>query len=69
LAALYLRVADTLERSAQLAEAHGSREQSNGRQVQASVELDRAARARAAACRGRDFASRLKPEPPRDEAD
>jgi len=60
LAALYSRVADTLERSAQLADEHAERERNSGRGASAEVELERARRARAAACRGRELASRLK---------
>jgi hypothetical protein len=59
LAALYLRVAETLERSADLAEQHAQREQQNGRWDSASTELGRAGRARDAARRGRALASRL----------
>ncbi len=60
LAALYLRVADTLERSAQLAEEHAERDRRNGRRDSAGVELERAGRAREAARRGRELAWRLK---------
>jgi hypothetical protein len=60
LAALYLRVADTLERSAELAEEHATRERKKGRRDSEGVKLDRARRAREAARRGRALASRLK---------
>lgn len=60
LTALYQRVADTLERSAKLAEQHADREQRNGRRRAADIELERAKRARAAAQRGRGHATRLK---------
>jgi hypothetical protein len=60
LAALYVRVAGTLERSALLAEEHAERERRNGRRDSAGVELERARRAREAARRGRELASRLK---------
>jgi hypothetical protein len=53
LAALYIRVAETLERSAQLAEEHAERERRNGRWDSAGIELERARRAREAARRGR----------------
>jgi hypothetical protein len=59
LTALYLRVADTLERSAELAELHAIRHQHNGRGWAVAVELERANRAREAARRGRALASRL----------
>jgi hypothetical protein len=49
---LYLRVAATLEQSAQLAEQHAKRHLSNGRPDSAAVELERATRAREAARRG-----------------
>ncbi len=57
LAALYLRVADTLERSAQLAEEHAEREHDE-RSV--AAELAVAKRAREAAKRARELASRLR---------
>ena len=44
LAALYLRVATTLERSADLAEQHAARLTGNGRDELANVELEGAAR-------------------------
>ena len=59
LVALYLRVAEALETSAQLAEEHARRERDRGREFSADVELDNAQRAREAARRGRDRASRL----------
>jgi hypothetical protein len=59
-AALYLRVADTLERSARLAEEHAVRERNKGRRESEGVELERARRAREAAGRARSLASRLK---------
>jgi hypothetical protein len=49
LAALFLRVANTLERSAQLAEDHAERERMGGQVCAVELELERAARARAAA--------------------
>lgn len=60
LAALYQRVATTLERSAGLAEQHAARHSSNGQSQLATVELERAERARAAARHGRALASRLR---------
>lgn len=57
--ALYARVADTLERSAELAEQHAERERHFGRQYAASVELERGERAREAARQGRALASKL----------
>lgn len=59
LSVLYLRVADTLERSAALAEDHAARLVRTGRKPLAELELERAERARQAATRGRAFASRL----------
>ncbi len=59
LGALYLRVADTLERSAELAEEHAGRERNNGRRESEGVELDRARRAREGARRARALGSRL----------
>jgi hypothetical protein len=53
LAALYLRAADTLDRSAELAEDHARRERDDRRPHSADLELECAARARAAAQRGR----------------
>jgi hypothetical protein len=60
LAALYRRVADTLERSAELSERHADRKRGTGRAPSADIELERAKRARAAAQRGRALAARLK---------
>ena len=60
LAALYLRVADTLERSALLAEQHASRLRGEGRKRSSDEELERAQRARKAAERGREHAARLR---------
>jgi len=60
LAALYLRVADTLERSALLAEHHASHHRSKGRKTSSDEELERAKRAREAAERGREHAARLQ---------
>ena len=57
LSALYRQVADTLERSAELAERHARREQDNHRQPAAELELERAKQARKAAQRARDLAS------------
>lgn len=66
LAALYERVARTLERSAKLAEHHAERHRRNGRPHMADVELERATRAREGARRGRalarDFTERCDPE-------
>ncbi len=58
IAALHRQVADTLERSAELAERHASYEQRHGRQRSADIELERAQRARTYACRSRELASR-----------
>lgn len=58
-AALYLRVADTLDRSAALAESHADRLRSNREEQLARRELQLAKRAREAAGRGRALASRL----------
>jgi hypothetical protein len=52
-------VADTLEHSADLAEQHAGHERRNDRQLAANVEMQRAQRARAAAHRARDLASRM----------
>lgn len=60
LVALYLRVAATLTRSAELAERHAQRERANGRRGLAGIELERARRAREAARRGRALAARLQ---------
>ena len=60
LAALYLRVATTMERSAELAEKHAARLTAMGRHELASAELERADRARAAVRRGRDLAARMQ---------
>lgn len=60
LAGLYLRVAETLERSAQLAERHAQHERSNGRLASAAIEMERAERAREGARRGRGRASRVQ---------
>jgi hypothetical protein len=57
LVALYLRVADTLERSAELAERHAQRQP-------AAVEVQRAKRARIAAERGRALATELWSDAP-----
>jgi hypothetical protein len=59
-AELYRRVADTLERSAELFERHAWHERDNGRQLAAVAELQRAERARATAHRARDLASRMR---------
>jgi serine/threonine-protein kinase RsbW len=56
----YRRVADTLERSAVLLEPHVCDERDNGRQLAAVAELQRAERAREAAHRARDLASRMR---------
>ena len=55
MSALYLRVADTLERSAQLAEAHAERDRTAGRF--GAAEIASVKRAREAATRARDLAS------------
>lgn len=60
LAALYLRVANTLEQSADLAEQHAQRHRDKGKQQAAAIELERAQRARVAAQRGRAHARRLQ---------
>jgi len=57
---LYLRVAETLERSAQLAEQHAERDRSNGWLDWAAVELERGRRAGEAARRGRALAARMQ---------
>jgi hypothetical protein len=59
-AALHLRVATTLERSAGLAEQHAARVSGMGQDQLARVELERAERARAAAGRSRDLAARTQ---------
>ena len=61
LAALYLRVADTLERSAELAEQHAQRCRRDGQRQPAAIEFERARRAGIAAERGRVLAERLRP--------
>jgi hypothetical protein len=58
-AALYRRVTDTLDRSADLAEQHAERERRHGHHQLERVELDRAKRARGAARDGRALSSRL----------
>jgi hypothetical protein len=60
LAGLYLRVAETLERSARLAEQHAERERIKGRPDGGAVELARAESAREAARRGRELAAQLR---------
>lgn len=60
LVALYLRVATTLERSADLAEQHAARVSGKGQDQLAAVELERAGRARAAARGSRDLAQRTR---------
>lgn len=61
LSALYRQVADTLERSAELAERHAGQEQQRGpgHQRAAEVERQRAQRAREAVRRARALASRM----------
>ena len=59
LAALYLRVAETLHQSAVLAEQHAKRCRDNGWHQQAAIEFERARRTRIAARRGRDLGLRL----------
>jgi hypothetical protein len=61
LAGLYLRVATTLERSAELAEHHAVRLTGEGQEQLAKAELEQAERARAASRRGRDLAARYTP--------
>jgi hypothetical protein len=58
LAALYERLAATLDRSAQLAEEHAERERTKGRSD--AVEIADAERAREAGRRARDLASRFR---------
>lgn len=58
-APLYRRVADALERSADLAGQHAERERRRGQHQWVRVELDRAKRAREVARRGRTLSSRL----------
>ena len=58
LAALYLRVAGAVERSAQLAERHAHRARGDGLQRVTQIELDRAKPAREGARRGRALAAR-----------
>jgi hypothetical protein len=58
--ALYLRAADTLERSAALAEDHARRCRDAGAHEAADLELERARRARIAAQRVRALAVRLR---------
>lgn len=62
LSALYRQVADTLERSAELAEQHAGKEQQRGpgHQRVAEVERQRAQRAREAVRRARALASRMR---------
>ena len=60
LATLYLRVANTLERSAELAEQHAQRHRDKGNQHAAGIELERAKRARLAAQRARALTLRLQ---------
>ena len=59
LAELFLRVADTLDESAQLAEGHARRCQTAGRGEFVDAELESAKKARAAALRGRAASSYL----------
>lgn len=58
LASVYLRLAETLERSAQLSEAHAERERNRQRWNVVAIETDRADRARRAALYARKLASR-----------
>ena len=58
--ALYLRAANALEQSAALAEDHAERLRDTGQGELASLELERAQRAREVAERGRALASRLR---------
>jgi hypothetical protein len=64
LATLYLRVADTLERSGELAERHAQYEESRGRTRSGYTELERAKRARAGAQHARALASRQQLQEP-----
>ena len=58
--ALYRQAAETLERTAELAEQHATYELRYGRHGSAEIERERARRARAYADRGRELASRLE---------
>jgi hypothetical protein len=60
LAALYLRAANSLDRSAHLAEQHAPRERNTGRLSSADLELECAERARAAAQLGRAVAAQMR---------
>jgi hypothetical protein len=60
LAGLCLRVAETLERSAELAERHAEHERRKGCLASAGVEVKRAERAREGARRGRALAARMQ---------
>ena len=57
---MYLRAANALEQSAALAEDHAERLRDTGQGELASLELERAQRAREVAERGRALASRLR---------
>lgn len=70
LGALLEQVAQTLERSARLAEEHAAREHAAGRPASADRERLAARRARDAAARGHDLARRHNPtDPPGDSAE
>jgi len=60
LSALYRRAADTLDRSAELAECNAERVERRGQEALATIERERAMRAREAARRGRALASQLQ---------
>ncbi len=60
LVALYLRVAETLERSAELAEQHAERCRRKGERESAATELACAKRAHTTAQRGRAMALQLQ---------
>jgi ElaB/YqjD/DUF883 family membrane-anchored ribosome-binding protein len=60
LASLYLRVAETLEESADLADRHAQRCRGDGRAQLMEVEMENARKARAAAQRSRAVAWHLK---------
>jgi hypothetical protein len=66
---LYLQLADTLERTAELAEQHAQRQRETGKPQTVAIELERAERARMAARRARALARRSQagnPDPPTD---
>jgi hypothetical protein len=61
LATLFERLAETLERTARLAEIHAEREQSRQRWDRVMIETGRAEQARLAALRARQLASGQRP--------